>query len=199
MASHSTKDLTISKHRNKTWTANKCLVCTSTYSYFVFSLLLVSDLFVFSKDYLGVFRFVAQVFQQFFWMRHHGGPTPKRTMLLCSCKRVGIMDRGRLQEESHHSKSNLARKYLDSSGRTRWQGTSALKGSQPLSRFCFKITALVRNHEMMKCFAPLHSCFQSSLLWAKDISCWICTFCLWVDLLVAALGKAFLFWKRSLD
>ena len=82
-----------------------------------------------------------------------GGPHQKETMLLCSCKRVGIMDRGRLQQESHHSKSNLARKYLDSSGRTRWQGTSALKGSQPLSRFCFK---LQHWWEIMKWWNVLH-------------------------------------------
>ena len=164
MASHSTKGLTISKHILKNMN-NKCLVCTSTYSFqgayknFVFCSVACCCC-VFSQDYiitLGVLRVVAQVFQQFFWMRHHGGPTPKRTMLLCSCKQVGIMDRGRLQQESHHSKSNLARKYVDGSGKTRWQGTSALKGSQPLSFFYFTITAPVRNHEKYEifCIPPL--------------------------------------------
>ena len=76
---------------------------------------------------------LAQVFQQFFWMRHHGGPTPKRTMLLSSVKRIGIMDRGRLVQKGTHLKSNLVRKYVDGSGKSRWQGTSSLKGSQPLS------------------------------------------------------------------
>ena len=76
--------------------------------------------------------FLAKVFRQCFWMRHHGGPTPKRTQLLSPIKQVSFMNRGKLTTKGLKSKVALVRKYLDGCGKTRWQGTSSLKLSQSL-------------------------------------------------------------------
>lgn len=65
-------------------------------------------------------------------MRHHKGPSPKRTVLLSSLKQVGYMDRGNLTLKGHKSDVALVLKYIDGSGKRRWQGTSSLKGSQCL-------------------------------------------------------------------
>ena len=58
-------------------------------------------------------------------------------------------------QKGPHSKSNLVRKYVDGSGKSRWQGTSALKGSQPLSYHDIGLKQL-RN-----CFNPEHPSFYS--------------------------------------
>ena len=42
------------------------------------------------------------------------------------------MDRGKLTLKGHKSDVALVRKYIDGSGKRRWQGTSSLKGSQCL-------------------------------------------------------------------
>lgn len=74
-------------------------------------------------------------------MKHHGAATSKRTMILSSTPRIGALDGGKLATKGRSSKVKLALGYVDRSGKKRWHGTSALKGSQLLAKILWMYSA----------------------------------------------------------
>ena len=74
----------------------------------------------------------AEVFRVFFWMKHHGGASPKRTAVASNSMHIGKLDLGSLRISRNTRKSRTTRKYIDKAGKKRFVGTSALKRSQNL-------------------------------------------------------------------
>ena len=60
-----------------------------------------------------------------------GACTPKRTCLLANSNLIGRLLTGKLKRSSP-SEVRTCRQYVDRAGKTRWQGTAALKGTQCL-------------------------------------------------------------------
>ena len=63
-------------------------------------------------------------------MRMWGGSSPKRTLLFSNGKSVFHLWTGRLVKSKYPTTVQTAKKYVDSSGCVRYQGTPALKGTQ---------------------------------------------------------------------
>ncbi|CAK9108740.1 Uncharacterized protein SCF082_LOCUS50570 [Durusdinium trenchii] len=76
---------------------------------------------------------VSWVFQVYFWMALHGGRSPKRSMFMGNMSSLGGLDKGKLTkaERVKRTKISTARKYTDSSGKSRFVGNKKeLKASQ---------------------------------------------------------------------
>lgn len=72
-----------------------------------------------------------QVKKASIWMKNYGHATPKPTCLLANSNLIGRLLRGKL-DRSTPTLVRTSRKYVDGAGKTRWQGTAALKGTQCL-------------------------------------------------------------------
>ncbi len=71
------------------------------------------------------------------WMAHYGGNTAKRHYAWSNSPNIKALDKGPLQWKSwKESRKGLhvetVRKYKDKSGKTKYQGTKALRGTELL-------------------------------------------------------------------
>lgn len=67
-------------------------------------------------------------------MIHHGGSSPKRTMVVSNSRHVGKLNLGtlKLKKGGKAAKSTTTRRYIDKNGKARFVGTADLKRSQNL-------------------------------------------------------------------
>ena len=90
-------------------------------------------------------------------MFHYGGKTPKRHYMLANCLHIRELATGKLRGWKEHKnrleregkKVELVKKYIDGSGKPRWKGTAALKGSEfgaEMSETEILWTCKARNH-----------------------------------------------------
>lgn len=63
-------------------------------------------------------------------MRLWGGSSPKRAILVSNGKSVQFLGTGTLVKAKHPSSVQTTLRYVDSSGRVRFKGSGALKGTQ---------------------------------------------------------------------
>ncbi len=87
-----------------------------------------------NTEFLSSRTLVLQVYKVVFNMKQYGSPTLKPTMLLTNNRALCSLTRAQKAKRSKRNKSSshksLCRKYIDSKGRPRFQGTPALKRSQ---------------------------------------------------------------------
>lgn len=75
----------------------------------------------------------SDLFRQAFWMKLHGHLCLKRTALWSVSPAIRLLDLGPIQKSIHKSLVSTATKYKDAKGKTRYKGSSDLKGTQSLS------------------------------------------------------------------
>lgn len=73
-----------------------------------------------------------KVFSVAWWMRHWGAPTPKRSKAFSNSPHIGQLHQGRLKKQPVADEHKTTVQYYDSSGRKRYKGSRALKGTQHL-------------------------------------------------------------------
>ena len=66
------------------------------------------------------------------WMKNYGHSTPKPTVLFGNTASIEGLMTGKLCKATPTT-VRTTQKYVDSSGKARWKGTSAPKGTQPLA------------------------------------------------------------------
>ena len=95
---------------------------------------------------------VLEVFEQSFWMLHHGGQSSKRTMLYSTMPTIARLDHGVLDKATRESKtqSHLVRRYYDKSGKPRFVGTVELSKSQPLSHLGLSVIWVKKSRNLLK-------------------------------------------------
>ena len=72
-----------------------------------------------------------EAFHQKFWMRLHGGESPKRTLILSNTQLIGQLDQGKLSNSGHTLQTTV--KYVNSKGEACYHGNgSSLKQTQSL-------------------------------------------------------------------
>ncbi|CAE7265219.1 unnamed protein product [Symbiodinium natans] len=73
----------------------------------------------------------SQVYRICWWMKHYGSETAKRHQAFTNNKFAGAYNRGKLCAKDRVNKTTkTTRRYVDSRGRTRWNGTAKLKQTQ---------------------------------------------------------------------
>ena len=81
----------------------------------------------------NLYRSVAQVFYQDFWMKAWGHVTPKRTYVLSNTHLIKSLDSGAMKRKELHSEVSTTDRYESQDGRKRFKGNANLKGTQFLS------------------------------------------------------------------
>ena len=80
---------------------------------------------------------VCKVWKCCWWMAHYDGPTAKRHKAFTNSRAVNKFNRGRLDVKALAKRKDPAaqptERYQDKSGKWRWKGTKALKGTQQLA------------------------------------------------------------------
>ena len=96
---------------------------------------------VYSLQFVTPGALAAEVAQVMWWMRHYGGPTPKRHYLYSNSAAVKQLDRGQLrgwkkektEREAQGTHRPLVDKYTDKQGKRRYKGNKTLRQSEPLA------------------------------------------------------------------
>ena len=68
-----------------------------------------------------------------FWMSNYNHPTPKRTTVVSNSLRIKALSTPKMLPISNPDGVETTRRYRDSSGKQRWQGSKDLKGTQNLT------------------------------------------------------------------
>ena len=75
---------------------------------------------------------MAKAYKTAFFMRQHGAPTPKRTLIISNQAKVGMLHKGRFNLKASGHTVRTTDRYEDGSGAFRFKGNRALKQSQNL-------------------------------------------------------------------
>ena len=90
------------------------------------------------KQARGVGAMHCKVYRICWWMKHYGSETAKRHQAFTNNKFAGAYNRGKLCAKDRVNKTTkTTRRYVDSRGRTRWNGTAKLKQTQSRPQLLF--------------------------------------------------------------
>lgn len=75
---------------------------------------------------------LAKVYQQSFWMKAFGHPTPKRSFVVATTDKISRLNTGHMRRNELQAEIQTTKKYINKAGKVRFAGTKALKGTQLL-------------------------------------------------------------------